>query len=157
MKRILAVALSALLTACAATNLMLLKPGSVSIDGMRAKEPPTAEWKNPDGTLTLEYSRRAGSDNNIMLDFDAKGMLKETRLVNVESNFPLLKTGMTRADVQRIVGSPRRIHKEPLSGGEIWEIPTETGVNGFPVRVIHIYWHPRVDGAVKILLDHSFE
>lgn len=156
MKRFSGLLLALLLCACATSNLGTLKPGAVTLDGMRQTEKPTAEWKNADGTVTLEYSNRPPNAQNVMLDFDAKGGLRESRIVNTAEAIDLLKTGMTRAEVQRIVGSPDRIVKDPQSGGDIWEIPTEFAVQGSPQRLILVYWHPRVDGATKIFADQRF-
>ncbi|MDQ7988469.1 MAG: hypothetical protein REI09_02440 [Candidatus Dactylopiibacterium sp.] len=156
MKRVGALALILVLSACATSSLERLKPGSMTLDRMRSTEKPTAEWKNSDGSVTLEYSNRPPSAHNVMLDFDGKGVLVNTRIVNTEDSIGLLKTGMTRAEVQRIVGSPDRVLKDSQTGGDIWEIPTQFAVDDSPQRLIVIYWHPRVDGATRIVADQRF-
>jgi len=158
MKRILSVALALLLAACATSmNLHRLAPGSVTLEQMRAAQKPTAEWKNTDGTVTLEYSKQPVTAYNVMLDFDAKGVLKASRVVSQSENIDLLKTGMTRAEVQRLVGSPASIYKDSMTGGDVWEIPTEFPIEDAPQRAIIITWHPRVDGAVKIEMGNRYQ
>lgn len=149
--------LCGLLAACSNFQMERMQPGSISIDQMRAREKPTAEWKNADGTLTLEYSTRAVSARNLMLDFDAKGMLREVRSVATLQNMALLKPAMTRAEVQRIIGSPDRVMKDRNSGGDIWEVPLESAESDVAQNLILVYWHPTVDGAVKILKGTRFE
>lgn len=157
MKRILAIALALLLGACATSmNLHRLKPGSVTIEQMRAAQKPTAEWPNPDGSVTLEYSKQPVTAYNVMLDFDTKGVLKASRIVSQAENIDLLKTGMSRAEVQRLVGSPASIYKDSMTGGDIWEIPTEFPIEDTPQRAIIITWHPRVDAAVRIEAGNRF-
>lgn len=158
MKRILAIALSLLLAACGASmNLHRLAPGSVTLDQMRAKQKPTAEWKNADGTVTLEYSKQPVTAYNVMLDFDAKGLLKQSRVVSVDENIVLIKTGMSRAEVQRLVGSPASIYKDPATGGDVWEIPTDFPTDGYPQRAIIINWHPQVDAATRIEMGNRYQ
>lgn len=159
MKRAMGVSLlCGLLAACATSNLDRLQPGSIGIDEMRSKEKPTAEWKNADGSTTLEYSVRPSSQRNVMLDFDAKGVLREARFVATRENMALLKTGMSRAEVQRIIGSPVRVLKDSQSGGDLWEVALEAPAGAdSPQAVILVYWHPRVDGAIRIVEGNRFE
>jgi hypothetical protein len=157
MKRVLCLGvLCAALAACATSNLELLQPGSVTIEQMRMKEKPTAEWKNADGSITLEYSNRPVSAKNVMLDFDGKGALREANSVVTLENMARLKIAMSRAEVQRIVGSPSRVLKDSYTGGDLWQLPLEVNV-GVAQPVIQIYWHPRVDAVVKISEGVRFE
>lgn len=157
MKRMLVIASALLLGACAGSmNLHRLKPGSVTLEQMRAKQKPTAEWKNENGTMTLEYSRQLPNDYNVMLDFDRKGVLENSRIVSTEENVALLKLAMTRAEVERIIGSPRVIYQDHVTGGDIWEIPLEFPIDDAPQRVVSIYWHPKVDGVVRIEMGNSY-
>jgi hypothetical protein len=127
-----------------------LKPGTISIEQVRAKEKPAAEWKNTDGTLSLEYDARPDNAQNVMLDFDAKGMLTAVREVITLENMALLRTGMTRMEVKRILGNPRYVAKDGVTGGDIWEWPLEQGSDGFAIAVISVQLHPVADGVVRI-------
>lgn len=145
------------LAACAnLRGVEYLKPGTVTIDQVRAKEKPAAEWKNADGTLTLEYDARRDSEQNVMMDFDAKGTLVAVREVITLENMALLRLAMTRAEVKRILGSPRYVSKDGMTGGEIWEWPLEAGTDELARNQIVVQLHPTADGVVRIAKSVRF-
>ena len=125
-------------------------PGKVTIEQVRAREKPAAEWRNPDGTLTLEYDARLYTEQNLMFDFDDKGVLSAIREVLTEDSMELLRMAMTRSEVKRILGNPRVVSKDGLTGGEIWEWPLGLGSDGMAQRQILVLFHPVADGVVRI-------
>ena len=125
------------------------KPGAATIDQVRAREKPAAEWTNADGTQTLEYDARPDSGQNLMLDFDAKGRLAAVRPVLTLENMALLKIGMRRAEVKRILGNPRTVWRDGVSGGEFWEWPLEPA-NELGRNTIQVLIHPTADGVMRI-------
>lgn len=143
---------AALLAGCAGHGFERMEPGSVTIDQVRAKEKPAAEWKNPDGTLTLEYDNRPYTGQNLMMDFDAGGRLVESREVITKENLERLKRGMRREDFKRILGNPRYTWVDG-NGGDVWEWPLDSpgGVGDNSAKwVIEVHFHPKVDGAVSV-------
>jgi len=143
---------AALLAGCAGHGFERMEPGSVTIDQVRAKEKPAAEWKNADGTLTLEYDDRPYTGQNIMMDFDAGGRLLASREVLMPESLDKLKRGMRREDFKRILGNPRFTWRDG-NGGEVWEWPLDTAMSngdGSAKAVIEVHFHPTADGAVSV-------
>ena len=142
---------SIVLAACASLQgVEYFKPGTVNIEQVRAREKPSAEWKNADGTLTLEYDARPDTDQNLMLDFDDKGRLSAIREVITLENFALLRLAMTKMEVRRILGNPRHVSKDGVTGGEFWEWPLEARDSSQPQNQITLLFHPVADGVVRI-------
>lgn len=143
---------AALLAGCAGHGLERMEPGSVTIDQVRAKEKPAAEWKNADGTVTLEYDDRPYTSQNLMMDFDANGRLVAAREVITMENLARLKRGMRREDFKRILGNPRYTWVDG-DGGDVWEWPLDSPLgdgDGSAKWVIEVHFHPTVDGAVSV-------
>lgn len=138
------------LAGCSTLGVEHLKPGQATIEQFRAREKPSAEWKNTDGTLTLEYDARPDSDQNLMFDFDGKGKLVAMRYAITLENMERLKPAMTHMEVKRILGNPRNVSVDGMTGGEIWEWPLEGKSTGIGQPQIQILWHPRVDAVVSI-------
>jgi hypothetical protein len=141
-----------LLGGCAGHGFERMEPGSISIDQVRAKEKPAAEWKNADGTLTLEYDDRPYTGQNLMMDFDESGRLLASRPVITPENLARLKRGMRREDFKRILGNPRYTWRDG-NGGEVWEWPLDPPLgngDGSAKWVIEVHFHPTVDGAVSV-------
>lgn len=143
---------AALLGACAGHGFERMEPGSVTIDQVRAKEKPAAEWKNADGTVTLEYDDRPYTSQNLMMDFDANGKLLASREVITKENLERLKRGMRREDFKRILGNPRYTWVDG-NGGDVWEWPLDSPLGSGDESakwVIEVHFHPKVDGAVSV-------
>lgn len=139
------------LAACASMlDVTSFKPGTVSIEQVRAREKPAAEWKNADGTLTLEYDALPDTEQNVMLDFDAKGKLAAVREVITLENMAQLRPAMTKMELKRILGNPRHVSKDGVTGGEIWEWPLEKGDGSLPQSVIQVLLHSTADGVMRI-------
>jgi hypothetical protein len=140
------------LSGCATYRLDLMEPGSITLDQARAKEKPAAEWTNPDGTITLEYDNRNYSSQNLMMDFDKDGVLAATREVLTEENMAKLHPGMRREEIKRILGNPRFIDHDGVTGGEIWSWPLDdvSEGDGSAKYVIEVHFHATVDGALFI-------
>lgn len=141
-------------TACASLkSVESFTPGTVSIEQVRAKEKPAAEWKNVDGTLTLEYDARPDTEQNVMLDFDAKGKLAAVREVITLENMALIRPAMTKMELKRILGNPRHVSKDGVTGGEIWEWPLEPADSSLPQKQITVLLHPTADGVMRVTLS----
>lgn len=139
------------LAACASVpDVTSFKPGTVSVEQVRAREKPVAEWRNADGSQTLEYDGRTYRDQNVMLDFDAQGKLVAVREVISLENMELVRRAMTRAEVKRILGNPRYVSKDGLTGGDAWEWPLENWDGGPTQVVIQVLFHPAVDGVMRV-------
>lgn len=124
-------------------------PGTASIEQVRAREKPAAEWKNTDGTLTLEYDNRPNTEQNVMLDFDAKGQLAAVREVISLENMARLRLAMTKTEVKRILGNPRYVWTSPVTGGEVWEWPLDRTQDEMAMAQICVYFHATADGVIR--------
>ncbi|NSL55641.1 outer membrane protein assembly factor BamE domain-containing protein [Uliginosibacterium aquaticum] len=145
-----------LLSACASANLEGIKPGSITLEQMRAREKPTAEWPNQDGTVTLEYADRPGTQQNVMMDFNSKGLLTDSYIVITQENLVRIRIGMTRQEVKRILGTPNKIWRNQPSVGEVWEWPLDSKNQGDPQSVILVIFHPSVDAVTRVARDNRF-
>lgn len=145
---ICAALLCAVLQGCASVHwLENLQPGVATLDAVRARQKPDAEWLNANGTLTLEYDKRSTAQN-LMLDFDAKGSLLAVRPVLSRETMAQLRTAMTRQEVQRVLGKPWYVSQHHITGGEVWEWPLGAQLD-FGQDMIMVQFHPSTDGVVK--------
>jgi hypothetical protein len=144
---------SVCLAACA--NFMAVesfKPGELSLDQVRAKAKPDAEWKNADGGVSLAYDNRPNSEQNLMLDFDAKGKLVAVRELITRENIALLRPAMTRTEVRRLLGAARYTYRHHATGGDVWEWPTRVRT-GTSQEMVLVQFHPTADGVVRIATE----
>jgi outer membrane protein assembly factor BamE (lipoprotein component of BamABCDE complex) len=130
LKRILAGLLSGLmaafLPACDRINLEKLKPGVSTLQDVRhIMGPPTMEWQEADGTLTLEYPRTPEGIVNYMIDFGPDKVLRAVRQVLTEENFGRAKEGMTREQIRRLLGQPAHEMYFSLKKEHVWDWKTK--------------------------------
>jgi hypothetical protein len=126
--------LAASLPACDAINLDKLKPGVSTEQEVRAiMGSPTMEWRDPDGTLTLEYARTPQGIVNYMIILGPDKVLREVRQVISEENFARVKEGMSRDEVRRLLGQPASEMYFPLKKEHVWDwkYKVESGMDYF--------------------------
>ena len=103
--------IAVLLPACDRVTLEKLKPGQTTMQQTREiMGPPTMEWQDPDGSITLEYPRTPNSIVNYMIDFGPNEILRKVRQVLAEENFAKVKEGMIHEEIRRLL---ERLIDEP--------------------------------------------
>lgn len=144
----------ALLAACGGLRLERLEPGKVDQAAVRERWTPTAEWANADGSRTLEFAWYRGQHQTWMLDFDAQGVLRESRQVLSPESVVLIRTAMTRAEVRRILGPAASSSRIGADQPETWIYPLgRAGASGEVVQTIFVEFHPRVDAVRRVSVE----
>jgi len=88
---------------------------------LAARGSPTRVWENPDGTRTLEYATQPYGWTCWMYTVDRDGRIVEQHDALLPENLARVKPGMTKAEVDRLLGAHRREHFYSLSGEEVWD------------------------------------
>jgi hypothetical protein len=107
MKTIIALILGLLLAGCASFDGYTLKPGTSTVDEtMQLMGEPAMRWQETDGTGFLVYPRGPAGVTTYMFRFDARGILASRENVLDMKHFALIRSGMGKEDVLRIIGPP---------------------------------------------------
>lgn len=121
LKAILGVLAAVGLPGCDAIGLADLKPGISTVTEVREKMgPPTGEWRNDDGTTTLEYARGPAGKQNYLMVIGGDGILEEIRQTLTAKYFATIRPGMTPDEVRRILGKPGSTERFPLKQQDAW-------------------------------------
>lgn len=130
---------------CDRVGLTGLKPGVSSGYEVRDRMgPPTAEWKNDDGSLVWEYAGGPEGFTTHMIVIGPDNVLKEIRQVLSDEYFARVRPGMGKEEVRRLLGRPARMTPYPLKKEEVWDWRYK-GDSPNPM-VFHV--HFGVDGQV---------
>ena len=102
------VVISALLiSACAGFSGSNLQPGvSTMAEVMASMGEPAMVWKNPDGSAQLAYPRGPAGTQTFMAFVGPDGKLQRIESVLNMDNFARIQPGMSKDDVQRVLGPP---------------------------------------------------
>ncbi len=98
-----------------------LKPGvSTRDDVFRVMGKAANEWKQPDGSTVIEFTRQPEGVVNWFVALTPEGRLKEISQVLTDANFARIRAGMTKDEVVAIIGSPGPRATFPLKREEVW-------------------------------------
>lgn len=104
MKRYIPLLSALLLSACASFSGSGLKPQQDSLaDVLRVMGEPSMRWQDPDGAQQLAYPRDSGAES-FMVFIGSNGKLKSIDKVLNTEHFALIKEGMSKEQVLRILG-----------------------------------------------------
>lgn len=125
MKRLFALLCSLLaavgLGGCDYFALQELKPGiSTAMDVRERFGAPGMEWRNPDGSVTWEYSRQPQGTDCYMMTIGPDNILREIEQVLNERNFARIQAGMEGDEVRRLLGAPGSREYFALSRENVW-------------------------------------
>ena len=105
MKRWAIIASTLLLGACAAYNGSGLKPGEDRLENvLQVMGQPAMRWQNPDGSAQLAYPHGPMGYSTYMVHIEPDGKLLQINNVLDQKSFARIQTGMTGAEVLRILG-----------------------------------------------------
>lgn len=146
------VAISALaaaaLPACEAINVQELKPGVSTATEVRSRlGAPTQEFRNPDGTVTLEFSRQPGGIDCYMVTVGPDQIMTRIEQVLTEANLAKVAAGMDREEVRRLLGAPGSKTTYRNSQEEVWDWRVAGTINTEEAH-FHAHFDPAT-GLVK--------
>ncbi len=103
--RVFALAGAALAAGCAGFNAGSLRSGVSTLPQIEAAlGAPAMVWKNPEGTQQLAYPLGPSGTQTFMVFVGADGKLQRITGVLNEAQFGLVRAGMTKEQVLRILG-----------------------------------------------------
>lgn len=97
------------------------RPFTTEAETLAAKGEPTRRWQNDDGTTTLEYATQPYGRSCLMVQVDAGGIVLRQWDALDEENLARVQKGMTREEVDRLLGEHRSEQTFRLSGEEVWD------------------------------------
>lgn len=116
---------------CDGAHLAQLKPGISTAQEVRERlGAPGAEWPNPDGSVTWEYTRQPEGTQCWMLTLNQGGVLQRIEQALTEENFARVRKGWSGEQVRRLLGKPRSEVKFPLKSEVVWEWRVEAAIPG---------------------------
>ena len=84
-----------------------LQPGvSTREDVVRLMGKPQMVWEEEDGRLLMEYKRAPAGHETWMVELGSDGRYRGMRNLLTEENFARVRSGMSRDEVRRLLGSP---------------------------------------------------
>jgi SmpA/OmlA family protein len=117
--RLLVPALAALIPACA-NYAGSIAPGTPAQDVQARVGPPADVWKNADGTETWEYRQGPAGYYTYMIDLGPDRAVRAVHQVLDEPYFAKVQPGMSREEVQRLLGAPKEVVHYPRRNEEVW-------------------------------------
>jgi outer membrane protein assembly factor BamE (lipoprotein component of BamABCDE complex) len=139
---------ASVLPGCDAVFLDQFKPGiSTSAEVQKRMGTPASEYTNADGSITWEYNRQPQGVHTHMLTFGPDKVLQRIEQVLTDENYAKLVLGMSKEQVQRILGKPGSTVTFPMKKEEVWDWRVE----GTPSsEEWHFYAHFGVDSGVLV-------
>lgn len=139
---------AAALPACDAINVQELKPGISTAAEVRARMgEPTREFRNPDGSVTLEFSRQPSGVDCYMVTLGPDQVMTKIEQVLTEANLAKVVAGMDRDEVRRLLGAPGSKTTYQNSQEEVWDWRVAGTINSEEAH-FHAHFDPAT-GLVK--------
>lgn len=82
---------------------------------------PETVWEEEDGSRTLEYPKGPAGVRTWVFMIDKYGKMQDYRQVLTEENFALIKPGMSKDEVRRMLGKPRTVVQFKRKNEEAWD------------------------------------
>ena len=113
---------SALLPACDSLVLQEIKPGITTAAEVRSRlGNPGAEFTNPDGSVTWEYTRQPQGVHCYMITLNREQIVVSIDQVLTDTNFAAAREGMSQPEILRLLGTPASKVVYNNLQEEIWE------------------------------------
>lgn len=98
---------SALLPACDSVVLQEIKPGVTTAAEVRSRlGNPGAEFTNPDGSVTWEYTRQPQGVDCYMITLNREQIVVSMDQVLNDTNYAAVGEGMSQPEILRLLGTP---------------------------------------------------
>ena len=97
------------------------RPFTTEAETLAAKGEPTRRWQDDDGTRTLEYATQPNGRSCLMVQVDQGGIVLRQWNALSEENLARVQRGMTREEVDRLLGQHRSEQVFKQSGEEVWD------------------------------------
>ena len=97
------------------------RPFTTEAETLAAKGEPTRRWQDDDGTRTLEYATQPNGRSCLMVQVDQGGIVLRQWNALSEENLARVHKGMTREEVDRLLGQHRSEQVFKQSGEEVWD------------------------------------
>lgn len=97
------------------------RPFTTQAEVLAAKGEPSRRWSNDDGTTTLEYATQPNGRSCLMVQIDQGGIVLRQWDALSEENLARVQRGMTRDEVDRLLGQHRSEQVFKMSGEEVWD------------------------------------
>lgn len=118
MKRVLAALLSTVLAACATPASFT---GRTEAELATRMGPPSAEYRNSDGSRTLAYSTGPFGTETYIAQVAPTGQVVSVQNARNDDTFQRIVPGMTREQVLRMIGPPGETMAFARTGQDSWE------------------------------------
>ncbi len=82
---------------------------------------PSAIYREPDGSSTLEYTRQPEGRQNYMITIGADGRMTSLRQVLKSADFARVVAGLDKTQVRRLLGQPASARPFALKQQEVWD------------------------------------
>lgn len=113
---------SALLPACDSVVLQEIKPGITTAAEVRSRlGTPGAEFANPDGSVTWEYTRQPQGVDCYMITLNREQIVVSMDQVLNDTNYAAAREGMSQPEILRLLGTPASKVVYNNLQEEIWE------------------------------------
>ena len=131
------------------------RPFTTEAETLAAKGEPTRRWQDGDGTHTLEYATQPNGRSCLMVQVDQGGIVLRQWNALSEENLARVQRGMTREEVDRLLGQHRSEQVFKQSGEEVWDWNVRNDgpgvgtlfnvhfIDGKVVRTSQTYLYPR--------------
>ena len=131
------------------------RPFTTEAETLAAKGEPTRRWQDDDGTHTLEYATQPNGRSCLMVQVDQGGIVLRQWNALSEENLARVQRGMTREEVDRLLGQHRSEQVFKQSGEEVWDWNVRNDgpgvgtlfnvhfIDGKVVRTSQTYLYPR--------------
>jgi outer membrane protein assembly factor BamE (lipoprotein component of BamABCDE complex) len=120
--KILAFLLALACAACASYDGRTLQPGvSTEADVRGLMGAPAVEYRSNDGSRVLAYPKGPLGTQTYMAQVGPDGVLRSVRQALNDDTFNQITPGMTREEVQNLIGPPGETMAFALSGQVAWD------------------------------------
>jgi hypothetical protein len=131
------------------SNFSSIKPGDPADSITDRVGDPTTVWKNEDGSELWQYPQGHYSTQTFVVSIGSDQRVKEVYQALSEPYFSKVGQGMSREDVQRLLGPPREVRDFPSRDEESWSW-RYTDVGYMQFNVIFDRTHDRVKRVQRL-------